>query len=539
MAQHHLPNEGSCPFSGNPEPTPTEGSCPFSGTPERLVMHNPSQRALEKDLAAYNSPDPESTPEMLLRLSLIVDNWTSSDTFTLEDGDLQYLMLGWTRFRAALKAISSTDFILQWNDSESIVERPGQRIHGRRKELSALVENVTVGEERFEWGSLSEHDKKNIACLMLLCLSGAPLEEANGLKSVTDAVNILAHRLCVLEKIAGKSLFATEDSQNLLQGIASFSTIEKETLNASGLLKVVLVEGTRTPFYTPHVLHAYDTSTLTRIAHTLGVTTNDTAEGHADLAPQILEHHSLDTAIFAALIDSHYHLADESFLVVRPNQGPVALGDQIFGWAVVGGRCFKADAVVIEKDGELRVEMVHNASPFDFEKDTTPNMPWRRSLETLTTFEEGTPEKIINFRRGVIEAEQLDNDEYRNNSTAQGLLADAARRLFNRLLEHNLTASANGRQQGATVLQPGWHLSYDSNSTGTGYGKLNNPGHAMAGVQTMIRAPLYGSAFSHLRIWRERADWEAQFTLAHIREFSAYHFFLDAVSRSFYENRSD
>lgn len=518
----------SCPFhkpksSELPSPVPAEGLPTF----DRLVTHGHDGRGADPFLKSLNSPDPQRVSALTSALESIINEWAASN-HALSNTKTPSVLLSWQRFRKALNAISSTDFILQWNSERTLVERPGQRAHNRRGEISKVVSPIEASDGSFTWNIADVADRAQISRLMLLCLSGAPLEEANGLKDLGDTTKLLATRLAVLEKIDGMKLFREEDSLLLLEDISKFGDIERQVLEKNGLLRIVLVEGTRAPFYLPQVNHRYDTETVERILDMLKVTSPRTVPEDM-LGDAILKVSDFEHAVLTVLMDSHKHHSDESFVIVRPSRDTVTVGDEIFAWAIVGGRPFSASAKVIQGEKELKVEIFENTKPLEMRRGPIMQRPWRRDLSTLDAFSEGTFDKIRQFRQNVISADLMDDDEYANDLGAQACLRDAAKRLFNRLLEHNLTASLNGRQQGATALQPGWHLSYDSNQDGSGYGTLNNPGHAMAGVQTMIRAPLYGSTFSHVRVWRERADWLSQYSLNDIRVFSAYHLLLDAI----------
>ena len=107
-------------------------------------------------------------------------------------------------------------------------------------------------------------------------------------------------------------------------------------------------------------------------------------------------------------------------------------------------------------------------------------------------------------------------------SGQEAALDDAARFLFHRLTEYNLTQSLNGTQQGVTGFELGWHLSYDANPIRGGYGTLNNPAHALGGIQSMLRMPILGNRLSQVRFWRERGDDIAQYTIDDLRVAVAY-----------------
>ena len=93
---------------------------------------------------------------------------------------------------------------------------------------------------------------------------------------------------------------------------------------------------------------------------------------------------------------------------------------------------------------------------------------------------------------------------------------DIIHALGDRLLGTNNTAKRNNGQIGAEIPEIGWGLAYDVD------GFMNNPGHAFAGINHMVRTELIPERDSSIRIWRSSPEKDAGFKIEDISTLMAY-----------------
>lgn len=517
MYQHHQEEEQRCPYHVGQ----------VTGSYQRLVESSVYDKGMSPALKRLNTPEPQRARELAERIVSIAAGWAGQDTLKPADPDYQHVSQGWYSFCKFLKAISATDFSIGWSDDRILVERSGQRFQGKRKEISALTEVIIASEDEFSWAAVNPENRFNLALFMLLSLRGAPLEEANRLCSVHDVSLVLAESLARIESIGGEVFFSGSDPQ-FVDGLICFPHIERCVLEKNGLTKVVLVEGTRMPLYIPTGHAQPDPCAFFRLASKFD-------QKHVDtdvygLVGNILEQTSVDEFMFKVLQDIWEHFADEAMIIQRPHDGNYAEGDTVVSWCLVAGRMFTYSGV-IERRGEALEVISYDSPHYCGQYGRITDRSWRRSCDTVGNYPLEVTDKVKQFRTLVMEAESMDEETLQQSTDHYRAVHDASKLVTRRLINHNLAAGMKGTQLGTTTLQPGWSLSYDQGDQSEGYGKLNNPAHALGGVQTMFRAPIGGTLFSQVRLWRERGDIEAQYSLNDIPIFNAYHMWLDAALR--------
>jgi hypothetical protein len=494
------------------------------------IRYNNS-RSAHSEIIKWNTPESERVSNIAEGLSNIINEWASTNVIQLPSEQRHLLEHAWKSFKNAISATSATDLILGWGeDGNELVQRPGRRANSRRQEIEKLSQKIEFNSDlTLNWKETSYLDRIQVSGLMLLASMGLPLEAINRISSVIRTPFAIARILSVVEKNYGSIVF-TGESKTLLEQLISFGQIEEKMLLERGLTKLTLVEGKRKAIYVPQDWALPSQDVFSRIHKLAEITHIDT--DLTMLAQKLTaKYKDPNQAIAAVLLDCWQSLSDESIIITRKNNGPAKPGDEIASWSVISGRVFKYEAKIVQTEDGLKVEGIENSLVRIESNATMLPTSWRRQLSTLNSYPDSTQHSIKNIRQRLIEIENIDQTLEHLHPTLNSDLRHAAKYLFKRQIDYNLTQVLTGWQQGTSGIQPGWHLAWDISPTKVGYGPLNNPGHAQGGVQTMIRMPILGTKLSNFRIWRETGDEDKQYKLRDIPASVAYRNILEALCK--------
>jgi hypothetical protein len=426
--------------------------------------------------AAFNTVDDGVASDYAQHLQQRARHWSDGGG-PATDTDFAASIRGVKRM---VQAVSATSLILQDGDA-LLVERPGYEIEKKRRgEIGMLLDRAEV-----EWDRLSQRERNAVANLALLGIAPLQLELVNYL-DVAAVPRVIGRMLSRLEGVIARapvdqlpailgiptspgSARAIGDAISVLVVLADFYGIEHRALAAADLVRTTIPGGTRPRIYVPPSAMAVDEAA--RLA-----------------AKQVFDRHDNVAEGLSSFLGMIWReFADEAFVVLHR-------GGEVSAYGLIGGCIYAYRALVDESGAEPRLRnegvatFLGTAGPF-------VDHPWRRAPNKLR-YDGGTP-ALESFRRSVMEGERLP-EVAREREGTDGIIANAAGKLFNRQINYNMSSVLNGRMERISADEWAPFMCRDQ------HGAVYNPGHALAGVGEMFRTLLHhGGRFSQFRSWRE------------------------------------